>query len=475
MKSALSLDSSNYVRVGAASALGAVTLLWAGSVNAACFQAGTVLLVLSLIPLARGLGARSGAMIGLLLSVVWIAARLGVTRSLDLNAVLAEVNVIIVAALMTIGGLAGLLLHSVSHADEVHETAIEHVAQPPRQAGTGLSASEFGVIWQEVMVRHREWMAGWDQASYPWTSFDNHIREIVRLLAGVQRLRCYRVSETGEFFPLSNEHQTKAIETPSKDLLRNAVTTGRRYLAGSAAAGPLMQQLAQAGTLPVAWVVPIRDRNVTIGLMTAESLGHCTREGELQSVADFVEELWLHVHHVDLLRTARQTDRGSGLINRTDFLASLRATLDECYKLHEPVVLMVVCLEGLRGLDDASQWEKRDALVEAVGQTIAAGIRKDDMVGRFSDAQFVALLRRLDVPLAELICRKLLSSMAKVICDFELGKWITPRAGLAGSGFSKPDAEVLLRNAIAGLQQARTQDLLLVSQAAEKPKGASPA
>jgi GGDEF domain-containing protein len=159
------------------------------------------------------------------------------------------------------------------------------------------------------------------------------------------------------------------------------------------------------------------------------------------------------------------------LINRTDFLATLRTTLDQSYKHHEPVVLMVVCLEGLRGLDDASEWAKRDALVEAVGQTIAAGIRKDDVVGRFSDSQFVALLRRLDVPLAELICRKLLSSIAKAICDFELGKWITPRAGLSGSGFSKPEAEALLREAITGLQQARTKDLLLVSTS---PRGRVP-
>lgn len=475
MKSVVSLDSSNYVRLGAAAALGAVTLLWVGAINAAFFQAGTVLLVVSLIPLARGLGARGGAMIGLLLSVAWIAARLGFTRSLDVSVLLAEVNVIIVAALMTIGGLAGLLLHSASHVEERADRGAGHDETAVDHTSRAYPASEAGAVWQEVMVRHREWMAGWDHASYPWTSFDSHIREIVRTLAGVHRVRCYRVAETGEIYPLSGEHQVKPAEIPSKDLLRHTITTGRRYVSGSAAAGPLIQQLAQAGTNSIAWAVPIRDRNVTIGLMTSETLGHCSRESELEAVADFIEELWLHVHHLDLLRTARQTDRGSGLINRTDFLATLRTTLDQSYKHHEPVVLMVVCLEGLRGLDDASEWAKRDALVEAVGQTIAAGIRKDDVVGRFSDSQFVALLRRLDVPLAELICRKLLSSIAKAICDFELGKWITPRAGLSGSGFSKPEAEALLREAITGLQQARTKDLSLVSHTAEKPKGAGSA
>ena len=189
-------------------------------------------------------------------------------------------------------------------------------------------------------------------------------------------------------------------------------------------------------------------------------------EERVQRATDLIQQLWLHVHHLDLLRMARQTDRGSGLINRTDFLPTLKLTLNQCYKLHEPAVVMVVCIEGLRGLDDASQWARRDELVEKVGQAIANGIRKDDIVGRFSDSQFVALLRRLDTPLAELICHKLMSSIAKVISDFELATWVTPRAGLSGTGFAQVATEDLLRHAINALAKARTQDVLIVSEAA---------
>lgn len=478
MRTFASHDVSSHVRVGAAGAVGAVTLLWSGGLHSAFFQAGTVLLVVSLIPLARGLGARAGTLIGLLLSVVWIAARIGFSTRLDLGLLLSEVNVIIIAAMATIGGLAGILLYPGASLQPAAEQATGHALRGAAGApaiaapGNAVAARELESIWREALVRHREWMAGWDQVSYPWTSFDGHIRELIRLLTDLQRLRCYRVSQKGQLFPLSNEHQGESVEAPADPLLSHMVTTGRRFLAGSSAAGPLIQELVTAAQTRVVWGVPVRDRHASIGLITAEARNGDCAESHLQSVADFVEECWLHVHHLDLLRIARQTDRGSGLINRTDFLASLKDTLEQCYKAHEPVVLMVVCLEGLRGLDDASQWAKRDALIEVVGQTIANGIRKDDMVGRFSDSQFVALLRRLDAPLAELICRKLLGSIAKVISDFELDTWITPRAGLTGSGFARPEAESLLRHAISALQKARTQDLLLISELQEEPKGA---
>ncbi|HOA72625.1 MAG TPA: diguanylate cyclase [Phycisphaerae bacterium] len=463
MSTAVSSDISTYVRVGAAGALGAVTLLWAGLAYPGLFQAGTVLLVISLVPLARGLGCRAGAMVGLLLGILWVAARLGFDHSVSVASLLSEVNVIVIAAMMTIGGLAGSLFGSMPGADTHGQAAVDTASARVSQRAD--RTSEFEATWREALVRHREWLTGWDRESSPWTSFDNHVRELLRLMSDMRRIRCYRVSESGALGPLGQENPKGGVELPSQDLLTHVVTTGRRFVAGTASAGPLIQQLANGATSPVMWAVPIRDHSRSIGLVTAEGSGQPINESRLDLAADFIEEIWLHVHHLDLLRTARSTDRGSGLINRTDFLNLFKDTLEQCYQSHEPVVVMVVCLEGLRGLDDASQWSKRDALIEAVGQTIAKCIRKDDLVGRFSDAQFVALLRRLDVPLAELICRKMLGSIAKVISDCELATWITPRAGLSGSGFSKPPAEALLRHAIAALQKARTQDVLLVSQA----------
>ncbi|MBI4581246.1 MAG: diguanylate cyclase [Planctomycetes bacterium] len=477
-------QSSNAVRVGAAGAVAAVTMLWVGTMSAPFFQAGTVLLVLCLIPLARGLGARGGAITGLLLSLVWVAARLGFAPSVEADMLFSELNVLVVAAMMTIGGLAGVLLCppiSVSPRQSLPAVAggsasVDDHPHRPGELGTGGERRRAGMpaphetrcgedLWGRALARHREWLAGWDRVSYPWASFDSHIRDLVRLLTGMQRLRCYRVADNGQLYPLSSEHPNEAIEPPSRELLDHVLMTGRRFVSQAASTAPLVQTLADSAEVPLVWAVPIRDGNVPIGLVTAQTPADgIFHEERLQTAADLVEELWLHVHHVDSLRRARQTDRGSGLINRTDFLPAFKTTLEQCYKLREPVVVMVVCLEGLRGLDDASRWAKRDELIERVGHTIASGLRRDDLVGRFSDAQFVAMLRRLDIPLAELIGRKLLGSIAKEIADFGLTSWVTPRGGLSGSGFKQVPAETLLKHATSALHQARTQDLLLISE-----------
>ncbi len=475
MKAVAYAQSSSHVRLGAVVAVGAVTLLWSGTLSAALFPVGTLLLVICLMLLARGFGARGGTMLGLLLGMVWLAARLGFTRHLDAHTLFTELNILAVLSMMTMGGLAGTLFGPAEDDRAVREpfNAASNSASVSESASSkaipsGMPAYRADVLFSHALARHREWMEHWGQSGYPWTSFDNHVRELVRMLSGMHRLRCYRVGAEGQLFAMAHESNTEEVESPSKDLLTHVLTTGRRFLANAASSGPLVQVLAESGNVPLAWAVPIRDGNVTVGLITAESVDDPTpSEAYLEAVADLIEQLWLHVHHLESLRLARQTDRGSGLINRTDFMPALRATLEECYRLHEPVVVMIVCLEGLRGLDDASEWAKRDELVEKVGQTIAAGLRKDDIVGRFSDAQFVALLRRLDIPLAELICRKLLSNIARVICDFELTAWVTPRAGLSGSGFTKVPVEELLSRSISALGTARGQDMLLVSARSE--------
>lgn len=454
-------QSANHIRIGAAGALGAVTLMWLGKHDPMFFQAGTVLLTICLIPLASGMSARSGTILGMLFGMLWIAAHLGFVHRLDMAVLFSPLNLGVLGVLTVIGGVAGKSLGSGSWPPATTTNVVLPARSSAPSADKPPRPLEYGAF-TAALARHREWAAEWDQVDAPWTSFDAHARELLRVMVGAQRVRCYRVSADGSLQRMSGEPGKETV-LPPDDLLSHVVTLGRRYLAGAAVTGPFVEQLAENGPVRLAWAVPIRDGSLSIGLITAESFSGSPDESQLHFAADLIEELWRHVYHVDLLRIARLTDRGSGVINRTDFLGSLNSVLEQAYGSHEPVVVLVICLEGLRGLDDASEWQRRDELVEQVGQVIASGIRKDDVVGRFTDAQFVVLLRRLDVALAELICRKLMSTLARVISESELARWITPRAGLSASGFEHTPAEVLLRHAIAALQEARTQDILLVA------------
>lgn len=107
MNRVLSDSPTTPIRIGAAGALGAITLLWAGQLNSAFFEAGTLLLTICLVPLAAGLGLRGGMIIGVLLAAAWVAARLGSAPVADSAALLSPVNLLVVLVMLGIGALSG--------------------------------------------------------------------------------------------------------------------------------------------------------------------------------------------------------------------------------------------------------------------------------------------------------------------------------------------------------------------------------
>ena len=156
------------------------------------------------------MGARGGAFIGLLLGLVWVAARLGLARTLNAQVLLTELNVMAVMAMITIGGLAGAMFASMS--TKATDTAplddYPRTLHEPKAPATQVQPAApprfimLEAVWGEALARQREWMADWDQASSPWTSFDTHIRELTRMLTGLRHLRSYRVGADGRLYPL---------------------------------------------------------------------------------------------------------------------------------------------------------------------------------------------------------------------------------------------------------------------------------
>jgi diguanylate cyclase (GGDEF)-like protein len=230
----------------------------------------------------------------------------------------------------------------------------------------------------------------------------------------------------------------------------------------------MIRELAEGTSNPPEWVLPVFYQNRPIGLVTVDQFEEPQDEQHLQLAGDMVEEFWQHVYQADHLRIAHLKDRASGVLNRVEFMCLLDDMVQRSYEAYEPVVIMVICLEGLRGLDDEGQWEKRDGVIESVGQVICAGVRKDDIVGRFSDSVFVAVLRRLDTSLAELICKKLMVQVQQSIANREAEPFVTLRAGLAGSGLEQVPAEELMLQAFSALQSARQEQKTLKTVTAKK-------
>jgi diguanylate cyclase (GGDEF)-like protein len=182
-----------------------------------------------------------------------------------------------------------------------------------------------------------------------------------------------------------------------------------------------------------------------------------------QDISILISAFWQHVACLEQLRIAEKTDKASGLLTRTDFFQSAARALADSYAENEPVVVVVLVLEGLRRLDDIGRWNDRDALVETAGRLINRRIRTDDIIGRFSDDRFVLLLRRLDSSLGRLIAAKIQDRVQEHMGQLgDTPELLQVRVGLSGSGFQQQSLETLLVAAFDAVELARKQNVPLL-------------
>lgn len=450
-----------HVRIGATGAVGSVTLLWLGWLNPLFFPVGTVLMTVSLVPLAAGLRSRGGALLGLLFGILWIAARLGLTDDLNQALLMNRANVIAVLGMIGIG-LTASTFFGLSGSDTQNgvatDSSLASVQLGPLNFARSNDRDEEHELLREVMQRHNEWLAEWDRREPPWASFDTHIRELLLKWTGANRIRCYHFGVDGRLCPLNGTDAGDSVIRTMDGVLAHVLATGQRFAAASAANGPMLQQMAAEATAPVAWAVPIREQDKSIGLITVETFEQDqVKAKRLDLAADLIEQFWRHLHEADDLRVARLTDSASGVLNRLEFLSVLNETVESSYELYEPVVILTLSVEGIRRLDDAGKWDQRNEVIELVGHMIHDRLRQDDVVGRFSDELFVAILRRLDVPLAELIARKLIDAIEEPLGKSAIEHSLAIRVGLAGSGWGHDPGQELLTKSLDALKGARTE------------------
>ncbi len=458
------------LRLGAVGSLGAVTLLWLACQAPTLFPLGTALLTVSMVPLAAGFRARGGLLLGMLFGVLWVVAKLGVTGPLSGGEVLNVANVGSALAIAILGTLSGAFFGLPTPRGSGRGSAATVSSHDLGARATRMFLTKGGEEQiRDALGRYRDWMSEWDHQDDPWASFDTHVRELLRQLVGARRVRCYRLSGSGQLRPLNGANDADVGSLSDEGgLLDHVLTSKRRFVASSPNTGELLRELASASEVAYAWALPIRDEQRSCGLITVgefedESVG----EERLDLAADLVEEFWVHLRRADALRVARLVDRPSGVLNRVEILAVLDRTVEECYAAQEPVVMLALVVEGIRSMDDGGQWEIRNEVIEAIGHTMRARLRHDDVLGRFSDDRFVAVLRRLDVSLAHLITRKILGAAEAEFHRRLPGMPLTLRAGLAGSGLDPVPPQVLLLRAFDEIAEARNRDVELMPRSKE--------
>ena len=318
------------------------------------------------------------------------------------------------------------------------------------------------------------WLTDCENEPDLWTSFDELVRELVAEHLGATRVRCYHVRPGCE--TLQTMAQSKSPATPTGPSVRVGVlghvaATGKEFFATDQSHGALLDVLAVSAEESWAWVWPIRESGTTVGILAVGNLHepHSLSADTRQTVGQLVALFWRYVSCLEQLRIVRRTDQASGVLTRNDFFTLAAHCLSGSYRENEPVIVIVLAVEGLRRLDDTGRWRERDTLVERVGHLVARRIRSDDVVGRFADDRFVMLLRRLDSGLGRLIAEKMLATADECIAGLgPLKEQVRLRIGVAGSGCARPSLEGLLVSAFNAVDRARKTNVPIATDLPER-------
>jgi diguanylate cyclase (GGDEF)-like protein len=344
-----------------------------------------------------------------------------------------------------------------------------------------------------------------DDENVSWAAFDQFVRTVLRNRLGAVGVRCFHVGRNAQLTPLTEDgvqrldamaNGERGDSAPiSPALLRSVIADRLPYVTrppngqdNSVAAG-----LSPGRSSRWSWLVPIRDADRVCGLVTIARFescdpwhGHASTPGSniASALASILSVSWRHVLDIHALHSGLQHDRQSGVLNRCELMARIDRTLEESVRDGEPVMIMGIAVEGLRGLDDAGDFAARDELIAKLGQTLCDKIRTDDVVGRFADDRFIIVLRRLEIRLGRLIAQKLIQTLKTELTsrgdsDRNAASQRTfIRASLAGADDDCLDGACLLGRALGVLDRARRDgielaiDAPLTEQACQEPASA---
>ncbi len=111
------------------------------------------------------------------------------------------------------------------------------------------------------------------------------------------------------------------------------------------------------------------------------------------------------------LRVQATTDPLTGLANRRAFEEQLAARIDEAARYGHPVGVLLLDLDGFKGINDTYGHAGGDAVLVAVAGALKRGLRRSDLPARLAGDEFVALLPETDgaraLTLAERVCAEI--------------------------------------------------------------------
>jgi diguanylate cyclase (GGDEF)-like protein/PAS domain S-box-containing protein len=175
-------------------------------------------------------------------------------------------------------------------------------------------------------------------------------------------------------------------------------------------------------------------------------------------------------HYLAIFSDISERKRAEGLIHRYSWFDSLTDLPNKALLIDrinqalvaarnegKPLYLMAINLNRLKQINDSYGHRTGDEVLKVVAQRLIAGTREGDTVSRVTGDDFVIVVPRLSQPHRAMnLTERLLQSINELIEIEGNGVHVTANAGIVSFPNDGDDPEILLQNADAALNYARS-------------------
>lgn len=129
-----------------------------------------------------------------------------------------------------------------------------------------------------------------------------------------------------------------------------------------------------------------------------------------------------------------QTDELTGLLNMRAFNLMLEKELVRARRYRDPFTVIMVDIDGLKGINDRHGHSAGTRLIRSVSETLKGTVRQSDVVARYGGDEFVILMYRTNNETASLCAERIRTAVNNTSFDVE-GHRISATASIGIASF----------------------------------------
>jgi diguanylate cyclase (GGDEF)-like protein len=175
--------------------------------------------------------------------------------------------------------------------------------------------------------------------------------------------------------------------------------------------------------------------------------------------------------HADQLAELSETDPLTGLSNARRLFSALDLELARVRRYRRPLALLLVDLDGLKGINDRYGHQAGDQAIRGLGDVIRSQLRSTDVGARWGGDEFAVLAPNTGEPAALALAERIRASIPTVSARWPLTGSLGVATVEPGADGDVDDAATLMRAADAALYEAKQRGRNRVVKALTHPAG----